>query len=138
MGHVDVVSDLLKEAMEAFPASQFLQSLAHQYLVRGWLSKKQLQGLYDKVSKAPGASPNKLATLQAQIKKMPTRYRSEKPVAGPASVPNDETETWLTQILTRYPQHKRVLFLQAKWQKDKSLSPSEKADLQKLYKLLAG
>lgn len=136
MAHVDVVSDILKEAMEAFPSSNFLQSLAHQYLVRGWLSKKQLQGLYDKAAKAESASPAKLATLQVQIKKMPTKYRSEKPEIKGEIVQDNGIEKMLTEILEKYPQHKRVLFLQSKWAHDKTITPAERTDLEKLYKLL--
>ena len=79
MSNVDVISDILSACVKAFPESNFVQSLAHQYLVRGWLSKKQMEGLYDKAKKLRDFSPGKLATLQAQIQKMPTRYKSSIP-----------------------------------------------------------
>ena len=69
--------------MEAFPNSEFIQSLSHQYLVRGWLSKKQLQGLHSKLQKASDVNPGKMATLEAQILKMPNRYKSELPETKP-------------------------------------------------------
>lgn len=136
MAHVDVISDILKAALDAFPDSGFLQSLAHQYLTRGWLTKKQLEGLYDKAKKAPGVHPGKLATLDAQIKKMPTRFRSEKPEIKPAPQNDEQAGKWIDSILSKFPEHKRVLFLQAKW-KQQSLTTPERAELEKLDKLLA-
>lgn len=136
MGHVDVISDILKKAMEAFPESNFLQSLAHQYLVRGWLSKKQMEGLYDKAAKAKEMPAGKLATLKAQIQKMPTRYKSERPQVKQESEADTQSEQWIQAILQQYPQHKRVLYFQAKGTSKAELTPVEKAELQKLYKLL--
>jgi 3-hydroxyacyl-CoA dehydrogenase len=135
MGHVDVISDILKKAMEAFPESNFLQSLAHQYLVRGWLSKKQMEGLYDKAAKSKEMPAGKLATLKAQIQKMPTRYKSEKPEIKEVAE-DDQSQQWIKAILEKYPQHKRVLFLQAKTGSKTDLTATEKTELQKLYQLL--
>lgn len=136
MADVDVVSDIVKAAMEAYPASNFLQSLAHQYLVRGWLSKKQLEGLFDKAKRIPSIPPGKLATLEAQILKMPTRYKSGKPEATALYVKNEKTAGLLTAILAKYPQHKRVLFLQTKFENNEPLSATETAELEKFGKLL--
>jgi hypothetical protein len=41
---VDIVLDILKAVLEAQPLSSFTQSLLHQYVERGGLSKKQLEG----------------------------------------------------------------------------------------------
>ena len=136
MAHVDVVSDILKAAMQAFPSSEFLQSLAHQYLVRGWLSKKQLEGLFDKAKKAEDMPVAKLATLEAQIKKMPTKTRSIKPEATEPDVKNDRPGNLLEAILAKYPQHKRVLFLQSKWLGNQPLTPAEIVEIEKFFKLL--
>ena len=135
MTHVDVISDILKGSMDAFPDSVFLQSLAHQYLTRGWLTKKQMEGLYDKAQKANSIHPGKLATLHAQIKKMPTRYRSEKPEVKPIVQNDHAAGLWIESILEKFPEHKRVVFLQTKWQQQ-TLTLSEKAELEKLHKLL--
>ncbi|MES2881062.1 MAG: hypothetical protein V4676_02860 [Bacteroidota bacterium] len=137
MTHVDVVSDILKAAMQAFPTSEFLQSLAHQYLVRGWLSKKQLEGLYDKAKKAEGMPEAKLATLEAQIKKMPTKTRSIKPEVTEPEVKDGRPGELLAAILVKYPQHKRALFLQSKWVGNQSLTPAEVGEIEKFFKLLA-
>lgn len=135
MGHVDVISDILKKAMESFPESNFLQSLAHQYLVRGWLSKKQMEGLYGKAVKVKEMPAGKLATLKAQIQKMPTRYKSEKPEMRETGE-DGQSQQCIAAILEKYPQHKRVLFFQAKTKSKTDLTPTEKTELQKLYKLL--
>ena len=136
MAHVDVISDILKAALDAYPDSRFIQSLAHQYLVRGWLSKKQMEGLFDKASKAEKMSPGKLATLQAQINKMPTRFKTEKPEIKTTAAKDERIGELISEILNRYPQHKRILFLQSKLQCDEIITPAERAELEKLHKLL--
>jgi hypothetical protein len=135
MKEVDVVSSILKMSMEAFPSSEFLQSLSHQYLVRGWLSKKQLQGLFQKAQKAEEIPSGKLATLEAMIMKMPNRYKSALPETKPLYEKDEGTGQRLQQILDKYPQHKRVLFLKSRYDNDE-LSATELAELEKFHKLL--
>ena len=72
-GKIDIVNELLEECILAYPVSSFVISLYKQYLQRGSLSKKQLQGLYGKSEKIKHIPPGKLAALEALIKKMPTR-----------------------------------------------------------------
>ena len=136
MAHIDVISDILSAAVKAFPESNFVQSLAHQYLIRGWLTKKQLEGLYNKAQKVMDIPPGKLATLQAQIQKMPTRYKSSLPETTTPSTKDNHIQQMLTDILAKYPQHKRVLFLQTKFNNDQPLTPTETAEVEKFYKLL--
>lgn len=133
---VDVVSDIVTACVKAFPESNFIQSLAHQYLVRGWLSKKQLEGLYDKAKKLRDFNPGKLATLEAMISKMPTRYKSSLPEEiKPVFSKDMHLQTLLEEIIAKYPQHKRVLFLQARFTNNQ-LTDSEKAEVEKFHKLL--
>lgn len=68
--------DLLKEMLKAQPQSEFVNNLYQQYCNRGGLSKKQLEGLFARASKIASISPNKLATLEAIIKKKPTREKA--------------------------------------------------------------
>ena len=133
---VDIISDLLKETLTARPDSTFVQSLLYQYQERGGLSKKQLQGLYSKASKIKTISPHKLATLEAVILKMPTKFKSSLPPATPLYNKNTDTEKLITGILEKYPQHKRVLFLKTKYDNNEVLSSSELAELQRFYKVL--
>jgi hypothetical protein len=134
---VDVVLDVLKEAQAAFPASEFISSLLFQYQERGGLSKKQLEGLHSKASKAPGISEGKLATLQAIILKKPTRYKSPMPVAATLpEVKDSSVGESITAILQKYPQHKRVLFYKTKFDNNENLSSIEKAELEKFKKIL--
>ena len=135
MKEVDVISSLLKTAMENYPTSEFIQSLSHQYLVRGWLSKKQLQGLFQKVQKIKDVNPGKLATLEAQILKMPNRYRSALPETKPMFEKDPETGRKLQEILQRFPEHKRVLFLLSRYDNNE-LSAADLAELEKFYKVL--
>src|SRR3954469_18781659 len=80
---LDIINDVLEECILAYPLSSFIISLYKQYQQRGSLSKKQLQGLYGKASKIEQLPPGKLATIEAIIKKMPTRYKSELPEIKP-------------------------------------------------------
>ncbi len=132
---VDIVNTILEDCIMAYPVSSFIISLYKQYMQRGSLSKKQLEGLYGKASKIQDISPGKLATLQALIKKMPTRFKSEKPVMLNAEK-DDSALLLIEKILAKYPQHKRVLFLKAKHESNEQLSPIEIAELKKFIVLL--
>src|SRR5258705_6190580 len=133
---VDVTLDILKAVLVAQPMSSFAQSLLQQYQERGGLSKKQLQGLYDKAAKISTIPPGKLATLEAVILKRPTRYKSSLPATEPLYKKDEEAGRLLNAILDKYPQHKRVLFLQSKYDNNETLSATEIAELQKISKLL--
>ncbi|MGE5107531.1 MAG: hypothetical protein ACM3H8_08300, partial [Sphingobacteriales bacterium] len=98
--------------------------------------KKQLQGLYDKASKAKAIAPHKLATLEAVILKKPTRYKSDLPQHTPLYTKNETAGTLIQNILAKYPQHKRVLFLKAKYDNNETITPAEIAELEKFTRLL--
>ncbi|HUC80894.1 MAG TPA: hypothetical protein VMR70_08260 [Flavisolibacter sp.] len=136
MSHVDVVSDILSAALKAYPDSEFVQSLSHQYLIRGSLSKRQLEGLYKKAERIKGLPPNKLATLEAIILKRPKKYKSALPPSQPLYEKDEQSGNLIEAILSRYPQHKRVLFFQSKHKNNQELSPTEKSELEKFHKLL--
>ncbi len=134
---VDVTMDILKAAQSAYPSSKFIESLIFQYQERGGLSKKQLQGLYDKAAKVEAVPPGKLATLEAIILKKVTRYKSPEPSIVTEGVTRDTTSGEVIEaILQKYPQHKRVLFYKAKFINNEDLSAAEKAELDKFKKLL--
>jgi hypothetical protein len=133
---VDVIMDVLDAALAANPNSAFLQSLRQQYIERGGLSKKQLQGLHAKASKVNSIPANKLATLEAEILKRPNRYKSEKPASAPLYSKDEKTGKLIADILNKYPQHKRVLFFKTKYENNEVLSSTEIAELEKFYKLL--
>ena len=133
---VDVVNDLLKAVLAAQPGSSFIQSLLYQYQERGGLSKKQLQGLHDKAAKIKAIPSNKLATLEAIILKKPTRYKSPLPAAEPLYIKDEKTGQMLAAILTKYPQHKRVLFFKSKYDNNEVLSAAEITELQKFNSFL--
>ena len=128
---VDIINDLLEECILAYPLSSFIISLYKRYGLMGSLSKKQLQGLHGKASGIPDVSTAKLATLEAIIKKMPTRYKSELPVTKPLEEKDEEPGLLIQRILAKYPQHKRVLFLQSRYNNNEPLSAAEIAELKK-------
>ncbi|MEO9005094.1 MAG: hypothetical protein ABI288_10170 [Ginsengibacter sp.] len=133
---LDIINMLLEDCIIAFPVSSFVISIYQQYQRRGWLSKKQLQGLYDKASKISGVLPGRLAALESIIKKMPTRERSELPENKPMFVRNEEAGKLIDEILVKYPQHKRVLFLKSKYDSNETLIDADVSELKKFKRLL--
>jgi|SRR5690606_9108842 len=132
---VDVIRDILELASAARPDSTFIQSLSRQYEERGNLSKKQLQGLHSKAGKIPGIPAHKLATLEAVILRRPTKYKSNLPEATPLYEKDSRTGELIANILQKFPQHKRVLFLKAKYDNNETLSSTELAELEKFNRL---
>jgi hypothetical protein len=131
---IDIVNEVLEACLLAYPVSSFVISLYKQYLERGSLSKKQLQGLFGKAQQIEDFPAGKLATLEARIKKMPTRYKSEAPTTNKPLYEKEETTgAWIEAVLSKYPQHKQVLFLQAKYNNNEVLSTTELADLKRFY-----
>jgi hypothetical protein len=133
---VDVIRNILEQTEIAFPGSGFVKSLHQQYLNRGGLSKKQLEGLYQMAQKVNTISVGKLSTLEAIILKKPNRYKSDKPVPAPLYKKDEELEKKIAAILEKYPQHKRVLFLKVKYENNEVFSSTEIAELERFYKLL--
>ena len=133
---VDIIMDILEAAAVTYPESAFIKSLTHQYIERGGLSKKQLQGLYDKATKAKAIAPHKLATLEAVILKKPNRYKSELPASAPLYAKNESAGKMIETILAKYPQHKRVLFLKSKYDNNEIITPTDFAELEKFSSTL--
>ncbi len=132
---VDIINDVLKATLLAYPGSTFIQSLSFQYEERGGLSKKQLEGLYKKAAKVRTIPPNWLATLEAEILKRPTRYKSTLPPLKPLYEKNENIGQMISSILEKYPQHKRVLFFKSKFDNNEQLTASEISELEKFDKL---
>ena len=133
---MDVVMDILQFVTAAKPQSEFATSLYNQYCNRGGLSKKQLEGLHKIANSIEGYHPGKLATLEAIIKKKPTRYKSELPTQINPIIEEDPSVEKIKIMLEKYPQHKRLLFLQSKQNNKEVLSPTEKGEVEKFEKLL--
>jgi len=134
---VDVISDVLRAALEAYPDSVFIKSLSFQYEERGGLSKKQLEGLHKKALKIKAIPEARLATLEAVILKKPTRFKSPPPPPPKPMYTKDErTGEIIEGILARYPQHKRVLFFKSKYDNNEILSPAELTELEKFNRVL--
>lgn len=133
---VDIVLDILKAVLEAQPLSSFTQSLLFQYQERGGLSKKQLEGLYNKAKKVYTIPVNKMATLEAIILKKHEKFKSELPPPEPLYKKDEAIGDMINSILLKYPQHKRVLFLKSKFDNNEVLQPAEIAELNKFSKLL--
>lgn len=134
---IDVIDKVLDACYKYYPDSIFIQSLMHQYEERGSLSKKQLQGAYQKALKVKNIPEQWLATMEATILKMPTRFKSPVEVPKtPLFTKDEKAGTLITEILAKYPAHKRVLFLQSKYNNNETLTAAEVAELEKFKKLL--
>ena len=133
---IDIINDVLEDCILAYPVSSFIISLYKQYQQRGSLSKKQLQGLHSKASKIENISISKLGTLEAIIKRMPTRYKSELPPPAPLFEKDKNAGMLIEEILAKYPHHKRVLFLKLKYENNELLSALEMSELKKFKQLI--
>ena len=133
---IDIINEVLEDCILAYPISPFIISLYQQYNKRGSLSKKQLQGLHAKAVTAGTISPAKLATLQALINKMPNRFKSALPENTPLFERDESAGEMIEIILKKLPEHKRVLFLKAKWQGNETLTSTELSDLKKIAELV--
>ncbi len=136
MADINIVFDILTKMKAVHPTSTFINSLYNQYCTRGGLSKKQMEGLLDKAQKTPEIAQGKIATLEAIILKKITRDRT-KPTITKALPEKDEVlGKMLKEILAKYPQHKRVLFLQSKYAKNEAIAATEIDEVKKFAKLL--
>jgi hypothetical protein len=133
---VDIVLDILKAVLVAQPLSSFVQSLLHQYQERGGLSRKQLEGLYNKAGKIGTIPSAKMATLEAIILKKSQKYKSDLPPTEEFYKKDEATGDLINSILEKYPQHKRVLFFKSKYENNEVLSPADLTELQKFKKML--
>lgn len=134
---IDIIAKILDALYAHNPDALFVMSLMHQYEERGSLSKKQLQGLLSKAQKVKDMPSSWLGTLEAIILKMPTRYKPVEPVVASPIYQKDETAgKYISAILARHPEHKRVLFLQAKYANNEPLSNDEMSELKKFVRIL--
>ncbi len=133
---MDILLDILNEMVKAHPTSNFVNSLHQQYCNRGGLSKKQLEGLHSKASKTDNIPQGKLATLEAIIKKKPTRERAAATITKPLPVKDEAVGKMINAILDKYPQHKRLLFLRSKFINNENITALELAEIDRFGKLL--
>ncbi len=128
---IDIILDVIMAVLKEKPDSVFVSSLHRQYCERGSLSRKQLEGLHSKASKITGMHAGKMATLEAIIKKKPTKYKSEAPKEITNDAKDENTGKMIEFILSKFPEHKRVLFLKARYENNDPLSPTEISELEK-------
>jgi DNA repair protein RadC len=133
---MDIVAYVLEEVLKAKPDDAFCKSIQMQYFERGNLSKKQLEGLQGKAQRIEGIHPGKLATLEAIIKKKHVTQRSTITVTKVEEQKDEVAEKMITDILEKYPEHKRVLLFKSKFIKEGKLIAAEKEELIKFHKLL--
>ena len=136
MAEINIILNILETLIKALPNNTFVNSLHHQFCNLGGLSKKQLEGLYLKAAKVTDLPPSWLATLEAEILKRPSRDKTPPVEIKPLYVKDEAAELLMQEILAKYPQHKRVLFLQSKFANNELLSIDEKKELEKFHKLL--
>jgi len=133
---IDIIADIIEAVLKARPNDAFCKSISIQYMERGGLSKKQLEGLQGKAARVDGIPPGKLATLEAIIKKKHVTHRSEATITATVKNNDEEAGTMIAEILEKYPQHKRVVLFSSNYKKDGFLALPEKEELLRFYKLL--
>lgn len=133
---LDIIDKVLNACYAYNSDALFVMSLMHQYEERGTLSKKQLEGLLHKARKVPEMPSNWIATLEATILKMHTKEKAPATINTPVFVQDEELGKKMEAILAKYPQHKRVVFLYARYKKLEPISAAEKTEIEKFYKLL--
>lgn len=134
---IDVIDKLLEACYQHNKDALFIMSLMHQYEERGSLSKKQLEGLLLKAKKVKDIPVNLIAAVEAIVLKMPTRDKT--PVKDTSNKTEESSEKWnqlIKEILDKYPQHKRILFLKAQLEQRKTLAVTEQNEIEKFYQLL--
>lgn len=134
---IDVIDKLLEACYQHNKDALFIMSLMHQYEERGSLSRKQLEGLLLKAKKVKDIPVGWTAAVEAIVLKMPVRDKT--PVEDTRNKKQEPREKWnelMEQLLEKYPQHKRVLFLKAQWEQRKLLSAPEQQEIEKFYQLL--
>ncbi len=137
MATVDIVLNILESLKNKNPDNFFINSLHLQYCNKGGLSKKQMEGLHTFATQSKLISVSKLATLEAIIKKKPTRYKSEVVTRKiDTNTDNNEFEIVLLQILEKFPQHKTALGLMVKCKQINGLTASDKLEINRLGKIL--
>ncbi len=133
---LDMINTVLEDCILAYPVSSFVISLYKHYLKWGTLSKKQLQGLYDKASAIEGIAPGKLASLEVILKRMPTKQSKALPESKPLFQKDEKTGAVLDQLLAKYPSHKQGLMLYSKYLNNQLFTTAELADLKRFQQLL--
>ncbi len=133
---IDIVADIIEAVLKARPDDEFCKSINIQYMERGGLSKKQLEGLKGKAVRIAGIPSGKLATLEAIIKKKHVTHRSEATITATVKTNDEVAGKMIEEILEKYPQHKRVLLFSSNYKKDGMLALNEKEELIRFYKLL--
>ena len=136
MAEINIILNILETLKSEKPDSVFVNSLHDQFCNRGGLSKKQLEGLFSKAEKSSVISTANLATLDAIIKKKPTRYKSDIPLKAPEPEKKESVLPLIEQILEKFPQHKMALFLHTKSTNNQILTDAEIAEIKRLAKLL--
>lgn len=136
MAEINIILNILEALKADKPDSVFINSLYDQYCNRGGLSKKQLEGLFSKAEKSGIISSAKLATLDAIIKKKPTRYKSDIPLKAPEPEKKESVLPLIEKILEKFPQHKMAIFLHAKSTNNQLLTDAEISEIKRLAKLL--
>ena len=67
---------------------------------------------------------------------MPTRYKSELPEPKPLFEKDELAGQLLDDILAKYPEHKRALYIKSRYDNNEVLTPAEMNDLKRFHKVI--
>jgi hypothetical protein len=76
------------------------------------------------------------ATLEAIILKKPTRERDKASISASLPTKDEALGNQINEMLLKYPQHKRLLFLKSKYDKNEAISTLEIEEVRKFWKVL--
>ena len=76
-----------------------------------------------------------MATLEAEILKKPTRFKSAVPEPSPLYKKDERIGQLITETLKKFPEHKKVLFLRLKYDNNELLQPGEITELERFHKI---
>ena len=120
----DIVLKTLDLLHQLQPAQEFIASLRYQYLERGSLSRKQLQGLLQKALRHHEVPPNWSATIEAIIKKMPVREKAPASLQTPLYQTDADALHMVKFDLEKFTGHKQAQFLLKKIELHEQLTTS--------------
>jgi len=66
---------------------------------------------------------------------MQNRFKSDLPEAKPLYEKDNAAGKMIAEILAKYPEHKRVLYLKTKFENNEPLTATDKTDLDRFHKI---
>jgi hypothetical protein len=109
--------------------NSFVRTLFDFYKLHGNLTRRQLVALLKRIHAIDKEPPFNPATIEAIIRKMPVRFKSEAPVITPVYKEDTKTMEQVQEILAIAPTHKAALLYKNKLELNQPLTIAEKENI---------